>query len=28
NRQAFFQKILDTLSLLGGDANDLSSVRV
>ncbi|MGN9867218.1 ABC transporter ATP-binding protein [Bacillus swezeyi] len=28
NRQAFFQKILDTLSLLGGNANDLSSVRV
>ncbi|MCY9445219.1 ABC transporter ATP-binding protein [Bacillus haynesii] len=28
NRQAFFQKILDTLSLLGGDANDLSSVRI
>ncbi|WP_047980271.1 ABC transporter ATP-binding protein [Ornithinibacillus contaminans] len=28
NRQAFFQKIIDTLSLLGGDANDLSSVRV
>ncbi|WP_077735912.1 ABC transporter ATP-binding protein [Bacillus sonorensis] len=28
NRQAFFQKILDTLSLLGGDAHDLSSVRV
>lgn len=28
NRQAFFQKIIDTLSLLGGDANDLSSIRV
>ncbi|GAB2535301.1 ABC transporter ATP-binding protein [Gracilibacillus alcaliphilus] len=28
NRQAFFQKIIDTLSLMGGDANDLSSVRV
>lgn len=28
NRQAFFQKIIDTLSLLGGDGNDLSSVRV
>jgi putative ABC transport system ATP-binding protein len=28
NRQAFFQKIIDTLSLLGGDAHDLSSVRV
>ncbi|RDW16654.1 ABC transporter ATP-binding protein [Oceanobacillus chungangensis] len=28
NRQAFFQKIIDTLSLLGGDANDFSSVRV
>src|SRR5690606_16886273 len=27
NRQAFFQKIIDTLSLLGGDAYDLSSVR-
>lgn len=24
NRQAFFQKIIDTLSLMGGDANDLS----
>ncbi|NGP46119.1 ABC transporter ATP-binding protein [Bacillaceae bacterium SIJ1] len=28
NRQAFFQQILDTLSLLGGDDHDLSSVRV
>src|SRR5690606_22761872 len=28
NRQAFFQKIIDTLSLLGGDANDLSSIRI
>jgi putative ABC transport system ATP-binding protein len=28
NRQAFFQKIIDTLSLLGGDANDLSPIRV
>ncbi|NPC94698.1 ABC transporter ATP-binding protein [Bacillus sp. WMMC1349] len=28
HRQAFFQKILDTLSLMGGDANDFSSVRV
>ena len=28
NRQAFFQKIIDTLSLLGGNANDLSSIRV
>jgi putative ABC transport system ATP-binding protein len=28
NRQAFFQKIIDTLSLLGGDARDLSTVRV
>ncbi|WP_337018936.1 ABC transporter ATP-binding protein [Oceanobacillus massiliensis] len=28
NRQAFFQKIIDTLSLLGGDGNDLSQVRV
>lgn len=28
NRQAFFQKIIDTLSLLGGDTHDLSSVRV
>ncbi|MFD2043002.1 ABC transporter ATP-binding protein [Ornithinibacillus salinisoli] len=28
SRQAFFQKIIDTLSLLGGDDNDFSSVRV
>lgn len=28
NRQAFFQKIIDTLSLMGGDGNDFSSVRV
>ena len=28
NRQAFFQKIIDTLSLMGGDANDLSPIRV
>ncbi|MFK7692214.1 ABC transporter ATP-binding protein [Paenibacillus sp. HJGM_3] len=28
NRQAFFQRIIDTLSLLGGHANDLSSIRV
>jgi putative ABC transport system ATP-binding protein len=28
NRQAFFQKIIDTLSLLGGDANDFSTIRV
>ncbi|MDQ0231692.1 ABC transporter ATP-binding protein [Metabacillus malikii] len=28
NRQAFFQRIIDTLSLLGGDAHDLSSIRV
>lgn len=28
NRQAFFQNIIDVLSLLGGDAHDLSSVRV
>ncbi len=27
HRQAFFQKIIDTLSLLGGDDNDFSSVR-
>jgi len=27
NRQAFFQKIIDTLSLMGGDSNDISSVR-
>ncbi|MCF3943931.1 ABC transporter ATP-binding protein [Oceanobacillus alkalisoli] len=28
NRQTFFQKIIDVLSLLGGDASDLSSIRV
>ncbi len=28
NRQAFFQKIIDTLSLLGGHHNDVSSIRV
>jgi putative ABC transport system ATP-binding protein len=28
NRQAFFQKIIDTLSLMGGDAHDLSQIRV
>jgi putative ABC transport system ATP-binding protein len=28
NRQAFFQKIIDMLSLMGGDGNDFSSVRV
>lgn len=28
NRQAFFQHIIDVLSLLGGDVHDLSSVRV
>ncbi|MBO1002341.1 ABC transporter ATP-binding protein [Pseudogracilibacillus auburnensis] len=28
NRQIFFQKIIDTLSLMGGNDNDLSSVRV
>lgn len=28
NRQAFFQKIIDTLSLLGGDGNDFSQIRV
>lgn len=27
NRKAFFQKIIDTLSFLGGDDNDFSSVR-
>ena len=27
HRQAFFQKIIDTLSLLGGDDNDFSSIR-
>ncbi|KAB2495995.1 ABC transporter ATP-binding protein [Priestia endophytica] len=28
NRQAFFQKIIDMLSLLGGDTHDLSTVRL
>lgn len=28
SRQVFFQKIIDTLSLMGGDDNDLSSVRL
>lgn len=28
NRQAFFQKIIDVLSFLGGDSHDLSSIRV
>jgi putative ABC transport system ATP-binding protein len=28
SRQAFFQKIIDMLSLMGGDGNDLSSIRV
>lgn len=28
NRQDFFQKIIDVLSLLGGDTNDLSTIRV
>ncbi|MDF2858587.1 MAG: bacitracin transporter ATP-binding protein [Neobacillus sp.] len=28
NRQAFFQKIIDTLSLMGGNANDLSQIRL
>ena len=28
NRQVFFQKIIDTLSLLGGDHHDFSSVRL
>ena len=28
SRQSFFQKIIDTLSLMGGDDRDLSSVRV
>lgn len=27
-RQAFFQKIIDTLSLMGGDASDLSSIHL
>lgn len=28
NRQSFFQKIIDTLSLMGGDAHDFSQIRV
>ncbi|SFC30063.1 putative ABC transport system ATP-binding protein [Bacillus sp. OV322] len=28
NRQAFFQKIMDMLALLGGDSRDLSAVRL
>ncbi|MBS4201928.1 ABC transporter ATP-binding protein [Bacillus sp. FJAT-49732] len=28
NRQTFFQKIIDVLSLLGGDSNDLQTVRI
>ncbi|QKG84853.1 ABC transporter ATP-binding protein [Kroppenstedtia pulmonis] len=28
NRQAFFQRIIDVLSLLGGNAHDLSAVRL
>lgn len=28
HRQTFFQKIIDTWSLLGGNANDLSTIRV
>ncbi|WP_019910242.1 ABC transporter ATP-binding protein [Paenibacillus sp. HW567] len=28
NRQSFFQKIIDTLSLLGGYSNDVPSVRI
>ncbi|MGG6311985.1 ABC transporter ATP-binding protein [Paenibacillus macerans] len=28
NRQAFFQKIIDMMSLLGGDSHDLSSIRL
>lgn len=28
NRQAFFQKIIDMLALLGGDSRDLSTVRL
>ncbi|MGG4144467.1 ABC transporter ATP-binding protein [Paenibacillus algorifonticola] len=28
HRQAFFQNIIDTLSLLGGDASDLSTIRL
>lgn|SRR5699024_5421326 len=28
NRQVFFQKIIDTLSLMGGNSDDLSSIRL
>lgn len=28
NRQVFFQKIIDTISLMGGNSDDLSSVRL
>jgi len=28
NRQAFFQKIIDMLALLGGDSHDLSTIRL
>ncbi|TGU57676.1 bacitracin ABC transporter ATP-binding protein, partial [Mesorhizobium sp. M00.F.Ca.ET.186.01.1.1] len=28
NRQAFFQKIIDALSFLGGNTYDLSTIRV
>lgn len=28
NRQAFFQRIIDMMSLLGGDSHDLSSIRL
>ncbi|KYG29416.1 ABC transporter ATP-binding protein [Alkalihalobacillus trypoxylicola] len=28
NRQAFFQQIIDTLSILGGNTHDLSSIRL
>ena len=28
NRQVFYEQILDVLSMLGGNANDLSSVRL
>ncbi|GIP48652.1 ABC transporter ATP-binding protein [Paenibacillus sp. J53TS2] len=28
NRQTFFQKIIDMMSLLGGDSHDLSSIRL
>lgn len=28
HRQSFFQKIIDTLSLMGGDAHDFSQIRV